>query len=525
MWESFVIDGYPLKNGFNLVAVMVMVPTLEMSGKLETIVEISPTVMENGKSVELPEEKMMICASNCEDNTFDDTAIVLPVEKQVMTCANNCEDTTLQMEASPDICNRIMPSKDCNEDVEVDIVEDTKPNEERVAEREFENGDVTESSSSFGYTDSGIGSAAVSSDIEVESKPQDVHASLLRFDGFRTRKKKLTDHWRKFMRPLMWRCKWVELQLRELHSQVSKYDRELEERDRKKKSGLEKCAAEDVGVKVAPFICQNRSVKLMKRKKRKRVEDTVDLASYTSGHSLFSYFARKRSFADSAYIDNDHDVDPAKGTPSGSDEFGLPGGCPLFEFKDNDAMESILRKIDEAQLHVHQLRIRADKVVREYAGKFSSDGCSFFPDDPSASCAPNLVLSSVNTEKVPLTSQHGQVTPPPDMVETTDQVRSEGRCEMIGNDVLTYDQPVKEELDNTKEVGIHRAESPPLATEGKAGNAEIAPNPNSASQMSVVRQQSTMKTRSISKLISPKNKRKRGRRKARSSRWSRRSSG
>ena len=113
---------------------------------------------------------------------------------------------------------------------------------------------------------------------------------LYLFCDYMIRKKKVTARWRKFVRPVMWRCKWVELQLRELQSQVSKYDRELAECDRKKHCELDRDPTEDLGIKSVPFISRNRSVKLMKRKKRKRVEETVDLASYTSSHSLFSYY-------------------------------------------------------------------------------------------------------------------------------------------------------------------------------------------------------------------------------------------
>jgi len=130
------------------------------------------------------------------------------------------------------------------------------------------------------------------------------------------------------------------------------------------------------------------------------------------------------------------DVNPAKKTPFGSDEFGIAGGWTAFKSKDSDAFESILRKIDEAQLQVRQLRTRMDKVVREHAGKFTSNGSSFAHDDPSANCAPNSVLPHVNIEKTPFTSvcttsQHGPVTPGPDMVESTEQPRIEGKCEKV----------------------------------------------------------------------------------------------
>lgn len=78
--------------------------------------------------------------------------------------------------------------------------------------------------------------------------------------------------------------------MRKLDYLESKYDRELAECGRRKKRELENCAAEDLAIKSTPFVCQNRSRRVFKRKKRKRVEEMTDVAAYSSSHSLFSYF-------------------------------------------------------------------------------------------------------------------------------------------------------------------------------------------------------------------------------------------
>lgn len=104
------------------------------------------------------------------------------------------------------------------------------------------------------------------------------------------RKKKLTDHWQRFIRPIMWRCKWIELQIKKFQSQALRYDRELAEYDQRKQFGFEESTLEDLDAKSQPFSCQSQKIQLMKRKKRKRVEDTMDVASYMSCHNLFSYY-------------------------------------------------------------------------------------------------------------------------------------------------------------------------------------------------------------------------------------------
>ena len=88
----------------------------------------------------------------------------------------------------------------------------------------------------------------------------------------------------------MWRCKWAELKMKEFQSQASKYDRELAKYNQRKQFDLEKFNSEGLGAKSLPFPGEVQTNKIMKRKKRKRVEDTVDVASYMSHHILFSYY-------------------------------------------------------------------------------------------------------------------------------------------------------------------------------------------------------------------------------------------
>lgn len=93
----------------------------------------------------------------------------------------------------------------------------------------------------------------------------------------------------------MWRCKWIELQIRELQSQALKYDGELAAYDERKQFEFERFTLEDFDAKSLPFSSQIPRNKVMKRKKRKRVESTIDIASYMSQHNLFSYYGMKFS--------------------------------------------------------------------------------------------------------------------------------------------------------------------------------------------------------------------------------------
>lgn len=102
------------------------------------------------------------------------------------------------------------------------------------------------------------------------------------------RKKKLTAHWKNFIHPLMWRCKWIELRTKELQSQASKYDRKVSAIERRKHMLLDRTITENSGTKSLPFPLQSRRKRYMKRRKRKRVESTTEITSYMSNHILFS---------------------------------------------------------------------------------------------------------------------------------------------------------------------------------------------------------------------------------------------
>lgn len=103
-------------------------------------------------------------------------------------------------------------------------------------------------------------------------------------------RKKLTSHWRSFIHPLMWRCKWVELQIKKLEAQAQKYDRKLQEYSQKKQAQLEKSALEGLGIKSLTFAENNVRSEVHRRKKRRRAEATEDVAAYMSHHNLFSYY-------------------------------------------------------------------------------------------------------------------------------------------------------------------------------------------------------------------------------------------
>ncbi|XP_011025262.1 PREDICTED: uncharacterized protein LOC105126179 isoform X2 [Populus euphratica] len=253
-----------------------------------------------------------------------------------------------------------------SEDVEVNIinctiVSDNELNEARCVDA------ATESISSFGDTESKNknGSSGLS-DTDVESQLFVGGGQMSVFDGyggsFKMRRKKLTDHWKRFIHPLMWRFKWVELKIKELQSQALKYDRKIAEDEQRKLFDLETFMEGGFNVKSLPFsTCMTRK-KAMKRKKRKRFEETEDVASHMLQHNLFSYYENKRSATDGC-------SNPAK-TANDNDEFGTQDGLTSIQSRDS-INEHILRQI-VLKSQVHKLKSRADKTASENPVKFCS---------------------------------------------------------------------------------------------------------------------------------------------------------
>ncbi|CAL5199783.1 unnamed protein product [Lathyrus oleraceus] len=198
----------------------------------------------------------------------------------------------------------------------------------------------TSSSSSFGDT----AAAASFGEPEVESRMfDDGHEPL-----HRRKKRETTAHWRRFISPVVSRCKWVELQLKQLKSQERKYAKELAALD----------YTQDIN-------------KDMKRKKRKKVEENCDLASYMSNHTLFSYYEKADCNVD-AGLEDCHEVvkggDSEKSVEFKSNDLWASFGNYGIDKSWDDAIQKIIAL--ESQLEI--LKSRHDKVISENQGRFCS---------------------------------------------------------------------------------------------------------------------------------------------------------
>ncbi|CDP09443.1 unnamed protein product [Coffea canephora] len=368
---------------------------------------------------------------------------------------SNCDDCALEM-------------SNCNKDVEVNITGLATSDGNGLVEAEGQDATDSFSSSSFDDTDSDSEAAVDTSDAEVGSGLHGYCSSSLAVDRlndiFRMRKKRLTSHWRTFIQPLMWRCKWVELQVKKLRSQALKYDREVVNHDQRKHYLLENLPLEGCGVKSPPCSTDGPTDKVMRRKKRRRLEDTTDVTSYMSHHNLFSYFENRIHTADGARVDEDwaSRVNSADKI-SGNDESKVSDERLWLElgFGDNSS-EELLRKIWLLESQLSKLKFRLDKVQSQ-----SHLGCAFIKNE---------------------------------------------------DEILIYDERLKQDRNNFDEVHMQPMEKPQVAKdEPHSTVTTVIAGPDQQTD-----NQPPPKVRSIAKLTATKSRRKKGRRKASSGRWSRR---
>lgn len=242
-------------------------------------------------------------------------------------------------------------------DLEVDIIGPSAVGSKLTS---VEDPDATECSSSFGDTLSGSEDDARPSeisDIEVDSPfcrypPNGDAAALLdaaasdNLDRL-LKKKKVTDHWRKYVSPLMWRCQWLELRMKDLQSQVSKYDKELAVLKHEKELQTKMIELDCSSSRSVPFssLCCRKT---MKRRRRKRNEVKIDTSSYISNHAVFSYF--EKTEADGHSIEDNANLadDNTKGNNDADWLLGIEGS--------DTTVEQILLSIQAAQDRVFSLR-------------------------------------------------------------------------------------------------------------------------------------------------------------------------
>uniref|UniRef100_A0ACD5TZS5 Uncharacterized protein n=1 Tax=Avena sativa TaxID=4498 RepID=A0ACD5TZS5_AVESA len=233
-------------------------------------------------------------------------------------------------------------------------------------------GDSTECSSSFADSFCETGDEADYGDQEVNS-PFSAHA-----DGGQAsalpRKKKVTADWRNAVRPMLWRCEWLELRMKDLLSQVSKYDSQLALIKQEKE--LQRAISKTNGSRAESGKSYRGHANIsMERRKRKRHEDTVDTSLYLKKHQILSYFFDKQNKGAETggfLIDDDSHGSVGDHTKGLLDIVGLPASKEYDMVSKQFKLQKILMKIGGIQSRVHRLQARLSKACSKQAKLASS---------------------------------------------------------------------------------------------------------------------------------------------------------
>ncbi|XP_020672359.2 uncharacterized protein LOC110092240 [Dendrobium catenatum] len=293
-------------------------------------------------------------------------------------------------------------------DQEVDVIGCEEEIYTAAVKAENPDADATEHSSSFGDTFSGSdeGLKINSSDVEVES-PLFIENGHQRAVGGPVRlfkKSKVTADWKKFISPLMWRCQWLELRMKELQSQALRYDKELVAYKHEKQLQLKMIDLDDSVSRSVPLACKRHKKPAMKRRKRIRNEDSVNISSYMSNHNIFSYYEKRRGDTEGHSVDDDFSDQVNDITRGSHDQLWA------LDFRDGDrSLEQVLLNIEALQSRVLKAKAHLNQIIIMNVRDVTLC-CSFMGDQPVSSAqSPSCSLGNIGHQMpagVPNTPPH-----------------------------------------------------------------------------------------------------------------------
>jgi len=247
---------------------------------------------------------------------------------------------------------------------------------------------ATECSSSFGDTEfdsdnDGSGSRMYDA-AEVESELRNGNGAAISAEvdasGLMKRKKALTLEWKEYRHHIEWRCQWLQLRIRELSCQASKYNHILEDIQVAKAWKDEQQAVKSFTARSSPLIDKTYRHRILHRKKRKKVENTVELSLDISRHPLFSlYEKRKRLEADGVSFDEDSNSMKITGDVSNNrlDENDFKDPLTGTESKDGEkSVEQMLWKIETLQSRILKMKNQLSRYNSRKAVKYSARNIS-----------------------------------------------------------------------------------------------------------------------------------------------------
>lgn len=236
---------------------------------------------------------------------------------------------------------------------------------------------ATESSSSFGETD-------IDDDYKETcgldpSKPQLCNGNVIApvmedhdHDHVSTNRVRntLSDDWKSYRRGIEWRCRWLELHIKEFQSRVSCYDQKLKEIQSKKLGKNHAHFIEAPAARAASLISHYHQQRILHRKRRK-VRDAENFSRYMSQHPLFSLYEHRNSAeADGRQVVDNFNCTPAIGELKRSmlDESDFDGQLGQAGTRSENSVELMLWKIENLQSRITKMKNRFNKLANRKSG-------------------------------------------------------------------------------------------------------------------------------------------------------------
>lgn len=257
------------------------------------------------------------------------------------------------------------------EDVIVEVVEPSFVDDVRLDLVD----QARECSSSFSSTQNCLGTDEVGDDsYEAESQFRDGNCAIAPTEDLAQplrKKRALTAEWKAYRWGIEWQCRWLELQVKELQAQSSKYDKILTTARSYKQQLLEQ--QDGLAARTNPLVNITRKIHVLQRQPRRKAQEDVDVKSYMSRHPLFSRYEKKKrrdheevSAEEVMYEEGNHRMleledlnrlEDREIEEELGDEFA----------SEEDSMEQLLWHIETLQMHVMKLKsqlARGDPVGR-----------------------------------------------------------------------------------------------------------------------------------------------------------------
>eukprot|EP00250_Pteridium_aquilinum_P026520 c33132_g1_i1 orf=2-1519(-) len=274
--------------------------------------------------------------------------------------------------------SQLLSKKGLKENLMVDILESSPSEDIRL--KSDNDKQATDCSSSFGDTQDDLTDDEVDvQSCETESELRNGNgANELVAEGIpspKRRKKALNPDWKTYRQGIEWRCRWLELHVKELQAMSKKYDQILETARSEKKQQQEQ--QDILSARTSAIFGSSRS-RALQRQQRVKEEENVDSKSHMSRHPVFSRYEKKQQRSQEELATEEMNRDESYQILEFDDfnadfDYGFGDGFLVEE----DSMEQYLWHIEAMQLHICTLKnqlTRGTLAHRNALGQVASPG-------------------------------------------------------------------------------------------------------------------------------------------------------